>query len=120
MLPGAEADSFVLHRLSVATHQNELMQIFLSLGSRYRARRVPEENLFEALSDAIARKEPFYLHYMMPVATYLSADRLKPVLQQAMTRAKEDWYRDRIAKAVERIDQGAYTRDELMSILDPR
>ncbi|HZL71285.1 MAG TPA: hypothetical protein VFC86_02395, partial [Planctomycetota bacterium] len=80
---------------------------------------IQEDLLARALSETMARDDPFYLHYLMPVATHLSGDRLKPILLQAMGRAKEDWYRDRMAKAVERIDQGPFTRDDLMKILEP-
>ena len=123
-LQSPESEAFVLNRLTVATHQNELMQITFSLDMRYQAARrsgtaIQEDLLARALSETMARDDPFYLHYLMPVATHLSGDRLKPILLQAMGRAKEDWYRDRMAKAVERIDQGPFTRDDLMKILDP-
>ena len=119
-----EAETFVLHRLAVATHDNELFQIPFSLESRYRGARasgqpILEAELARAVSESMARNHEDYVLRLMPVATFLPADRLKPILQQGMVRTRYDWYRERLAKALERVDAGSYTRDDLMKILEP-
>ena len=72
-----------------------------------------------AVTEAMARNHENYVFDLMHLATYLPGDRLKPILQQAMAKTRYDWYRERLSKAVERINQGPFTRDDLMKILDP-
>jgi RNA polymerase sigma-70 factor (ECF subfamily) len=123
-MQGAESEAFVLNRLTVAANDNELKQITFSLDMRYQAARragrpIQEDQLARAVAEAMARNHPGYLHWLMPVATHLSGPRLKPILLQAMAKTQDETYRDRLGKAVERIDQGSCTRDDLMKILDP-
>jgi RNA polymerase sigma-70 factor (ECF subfamily) len=117
--PGPEAEAFVLDRMAVATDHDELRQIMFSLQSRYRGTPpLLEEPMARAVSEAMARNA-YPLYELMTVATFLPGDRLKPILRQAMAKTREEWYREKLSAALERIDQGPFTRRELMKILDP-
>jgi hypothetical protein len=81
---------------------------------------IQEERLSKALSEFAARTVDVRLYWFFQAATYLPADRLKPILIQLQSNPVYGGFRNRLEQAIDLIDRRESNRDKLMSILEPR
>jgi hypothetical protein len=120
--PGAASETYLLNLLETETDSAALFSAIFSLERRYANRGdqpMQEEAMARAASVVVARSQDVRWCRLLNAASYLPGDRLKPILSQIMAKTTDLEFRSRLQKAIEMIERGETTQNDLMKILDP-